>query len=86
MFISTLLDITDNIGTGTKGVILLLDVVRADGDDPYLFVVADKGTLQLDIANDLAIAHDFWLGDAASGGSAGYDQEDRHHRAVPGTA
>ena len=77
MFISTLLDITDNIGTGTKGVIPPLDVVRHDGDDPYLVVAADKGTATFsDIANDLAIAHDFWLGDAfASGGSAGYDHK-----------
>jgi glutamate dehydrogenase len=77
MFISTLLDITDNIGPGTKGVIPPPDVVRHDGDDPYLVVAADKGTATFsDIANELAIAHDFWLGDAfASGGSAGYDHK-----------
>src|SRR5271169_6603513 len=76
LFISTLLDITDNIGTGT-GVIPPRDVVRHDGDDPYLVVAADKGTATFsDIANELAIAHDFWLGDAfASGGSAGYDHK-----------
>ena len=51
--------------------------MRHDGDDPYLVVAADKGTATFsDIANDLAIAHDFWLGDAfASGGSAGYDHK-----------
>ena len=77
MFISTLLDITDNIGAGTIGVIPPPDVVRHDGDDPYLVVAADKGTATFsDIANELAIAHDFWLGDAfASGGSAGYDHK-----------
>ncbi len=77
MFISTLLDITDNIGTGTIGVIPPPDVVRHDGDDPYLVVAADKGTATFsDIANELAMAHDFWLGDAfASGGSAGYDHK-----------
>ena len=77
MFISTLLDITDNIGTGTKGVIPPADVVRHEGDDPYLVVAADKGTATFsDIANELAIAHDFWLGDAfASGGSTGYDHK-----------
>jgi glutamate dehydrogenase len=77
MFISTLLDITDNIGTGMKSVIAPPDVVRHDGDDPYLVVAADKGTATFsDIANELAIAHDFWLGDAfASGGSAGYDHK-----------
>src|SRR5262252_284691 len=76
-FISTLLDITDNIGAGTAGVIPPADVIRYDGDDPYLVVAADKGTATFsDIANELATAHDFWLGDAfASGGSAGYDHK-----------
>ena len=74
---STLLDITDNIRPGTAGVVPPLDVVRKEGDDPYLVVAADKGTATFsDIANDIAIAHDFWLGDAfASGGSAGYDHK-----------
>ena len=77
LFISTLLDITDNIGTGTTGVVPPIDVVRHEGDDPYLVVAADKGTATFsDIANEIAIAHDFWLGDAfASGGSAGYDHK-----------
>ncbi|HEY2527163.1 MAG TPA: NAD-glutamate dehydrogenase [Xanthobacteraceae bacterium] len=77
LFISTLLDITDNIGTGTTGVVPPTDVVRHDGDDPYLVVAADKGTATFsDMANDLAITHDFWLGDAfASGGSTGYDHK-----------
>ena len=76
-FISTLLDITDNIGLGSTGVIAPADVIRYDGDDPYLVVAADKGTATFsDIANELAVAHDFWLGDAfASGGSAGYDHK-----------
>jgi len=75
LFISTLLDITDNIGPA--GVIPPPDVVRKEGDDPYLVVAADKGTATFsDIANDIAIARDFWLGDAfASGGSAGYDHK-----------
>jgi glutamate dehydrogenase len=77
LFVSTLLDITDNIGVGTIGVVPPADVVRHDGDDPYLVVAADKGTATFsDIANELALAHDFWLGDAfASGGSAGYDHK-----------
>ncbi len=77
LFISTLLDITDNIGLGTTGVVPPGEVVRHDGDDPYLVVAADKGTATFsDIANEIAIAHDFWLGDAfASGGSAGYDHK-----------
>jgi glutamate dehydrogenase len=76
-FISTLLDITDTIGPGKTGVIQPPDVVRHDGDDPYLVVAADKGTATFsDIANALAAAHDYWLGDAfASGGSTGYDHK-----------
>ena len=91
LFISTMLDITDNIGSGTQpgtqGVIPPGRVVRHDGDDPYLVVAADKGTATFsDIANDLWIAHDFWLGDAfASGGSAGYDHKKTAlPRAAPG--
>jgi len=77
IFISTLLDITDNIGLGSTGVIPPANVVRRDGDDPYLVVAADKGTAAFsDIANEIAVAHDYWLGDAfASGGSAGYDHK-----------
>jgi glutamate dehydrogenase len=77
LFISTLLDITDNIGLGTTGVMPPPYVERHDGDDPYLVVAADKGTATFsDIANEIAIAHNFWLGDAfASGGSAGYDHK-----------
>ncbi len=53
------------------------DVVRHDGDDPYLVVAADKGTATFsDIANALARDYGFWLGDAfASGGTAGYDHK-----------
>jgi glutamate dehydrogenase len=74
-FISALLDITDNIEDGR--VVPPPRVVRHDGDDPYLVVAADKGTATLsDIANEISLAHDFWLGDAfASGGSAGYDHK-----------
>ena len=42
IFISGLLDITDNI-SGSR-IIPRPDVVRLDGDDPYLVVAADKGT------------------------------------------
>lgn len=76
LFISTLLDITDNYAA--DGSIVRPDnVVRHEGDDPYLVVAADKGTATFsDIANGLAIEHGFWLGDAfASGGSAGYDHK-----------
>ena len=76
LFISTLLDITDNIRH--DGAIVPPEcVVRHEGDDPYLVVAADKGTATFsDIANALSIEHDYWLGDAfASGGSAGYDHK-----------
>ncbi|MEO6102379.1 MAG: NAD-glutamate dehydrogenase domain-containing protein, partial [Pseudoxanthomonas sp.] len=75
MFIQGLLDITDNI-VGNK-IVPPVDVVRHDDDDPYLVVAADKGTATFsDIANGLAIAHGFWMGDAfASGGSVGYDHK-----------
>ncbi|MEU6539310.1 NAD-glutamate dehydrogenase [Streptomyces sp. NPDC047000] len=74
-FISALLDITDNMAGGE--VVPPTDVVRHDEDDTYLVVAADKGTATFsDIANEVAQAYDFWLGDAfASGGSAGYDHK-----------
>jgi glutamate dehydrogenase len=70
-----LLDLTDNIKDGK--VVPALDVVRWDGDDPYLVVAADKGTATFsDFANKIAKEYDFWLGDAfASGGSSGYDHK-----------
>ena len=75
LFVSSLLDITDNLGP--EGVIPPANVARHDGDDPYLVVAADKGTATFsDIANAIAIERKFWLGDAfASGGSAGYDHK-----------
>jgi len=76
LFISTLLDITDNYAPDGK-IIPPDSVVRHEGDDPYLVVAADKGTATFsDIANGISIEHDYWLGDAfASGGSAGYDHK-----------
>ncbi|HEY1474162.1 MAG TPA: NAD-glutamate dehydrogenase [Pseudolabrys sp.] len=76
LFISTLLDITDNIHPDGS-IIPPPSVVRYEGDDPYLVVAADKGTATFsDIANAISIEHDYWLGDAfASGGSAGYDHK-----------
>ncbi|MDX3849046.1 NAD-glutamate dehydrogenase [Streptomyces sp. AK02-01A] len=75
IFISALLDITDNLVGGE--VVPPADVVRHDEDDTYLVVAADKGTASFsDIANEVAVAYNFWLGDAfASGGSAGYDHK-----------
>ena len=74
-FVSGLLDLTDNLVSGE--VVPPPDVVRHDGDDPYLVVAADKGTAAFsDIANELSAAYGFWLGDAfASGGSSGYDHK-----------
>jgi glutamate dehydrogenase len=74
-FVSGLLDITDNIVDGQ--VIHPPEVVRHDGDDPYLVVAADKGTAHLsDTANSVSAQYGFWLGDAfASGGSHGYDHK-----------
>ena len=74
-FIRGLLDVTDNLVGGE--VVPPSQVVRHDGDDPYLVVAADKGTATFsDIANEIAIEYGFWLGDAfASGGSAGYDHK-----------
>ncbi|MEU9830484.1 NAD-glutamate dehydrogenase [Streptosporangium sp. NPDC048047] len=75
MFISGLLDITDNLVDGR--VVPPADVVRHDEDDTYLVVAADKGTATFsDIANEVAKDYGFWLGDAfASGGSVGYDHK-----------
>jgi glutamate dehydrogenase len=77
LFISGLLDVTDNVDTATGVVTAPADVVRRDGDDAYLVVAADKGTATFsDIANDVAKSYGFWLGDAfASGGSVGYDHK-----------
>jgi glutamate dehydrogenase len=75
MFISAMLDVTDNLVDGK--VVAPDRLVRHDGDDPYLVVAADKGTATFsDTANEIAASHGFWLGDAfASGGSAGYDHK-----------
>ncbi|MDC0013803.1 NAD-glutamate dehydrogenase, partial [Pseudomonadales bacterium] len=81
IFIQGLLDLTDNLVKGE--VVPPRDLVRYDDDDYYLVVAADKGTAAFsDIANEISIANNFWLGDAfASGGSVGYD-----HKAMAITA
>ncbi|MGH3320615.1 MAG: NAD-glutamate dehydrogenase [Streptosporangiaceae bacterium] len=75
-----MLDITDNLAGGSSGsaVVPPADVVRHDGDDPYLVVAADKGTAAFsDLANSIAREYGYWLGDAfASGGSTGYDHKE----------
>ncbi len=74
-FIHALLDITDNLRG--EEIVPPDDLVRLDGDDPYLVVAADKGTATFsDIANAISAEHGFWLADAfASGGSNGYDHK-----------
>src|SRR5215216_5403638 len=74
-FIGALLDLTDNLVGGR--VLPPAGVVRHDSDDPYLVVAAEKGTTTFrDLANEVAVARGFWLGDAfASGGSTGYDRK-----------
>ncbi|EWT04956.1 NAD-glutamate dehydrogenase [Intrasporangium chromatireducens Q5-1] len=75
MFISGLLDVTDNLVDGAP--VPPPRVVRHDEDDTYLVVAADKGTAKFsDIANAKSADYGFWLDDAfASGGSAGYDHK-----------
>ncbi len=76
LFLSGLLDVTDNLD-GEGMVIFPPRTVTYDEQDAYLVVAADKGTASFsDVANDVAASYGFWLGDAfASGGSAGYDHK-----------
>ncbi|HEX8937868.1 MAG TPA: NAD-glutamate dehydrogenase domain-containing protein [Sphingomicrobium sp.] len=75
IFIRSLLSVTDNLVNDK--VVHPERVVIHDGDDPYFVVAADKGTATFsDIANEIALSRNFWLGDAfASGGSNGYDHK-----------
>jgi glutamate dehydrogenase len=80
ILIRGLLDLTDNIvadGIDGHRIVPPPQIVRYDGDDPYLVVAADKGTATFsDFANAISEEYGFWLGDAfASGGSAGYDHK-----------
>jgi glutamate dehydrogenase len=74
-YLRALLDVTDNLNGTT--VVPPPQVVRRDGDDPYLVVAADKGTATFsDYANAVSKEYGHWLGDAfASGGSVGYDHK-----------
>ncbi len=75
LFIGALLDLTDN--RDGEQIAPPARVICRDGPDPYLVAAADKGTAAFsDIANAIALARGFWLGDAfASGGSKGYDHK-----------
>jgi glutamate dehydrogenase len=74
-YLRGLLDLTDNLAGGRA--VPAPQVVRHDGDDPYLVVAADKGTATFsDFANEVSKEYGHWLGDAfASGGSVGYDHK-----------
>ena len=75
-YVRALLSITDN--RDGDQILPPANVVRYDGDDPYLVVAADKGTATFsDAANRIAVQeYNFWLADAfASGGSNGYDHK-----------
>ncbi|MBC5782716.1 NAD-glutamate dehydrogenase [Ramlibacter sp. USB13] len=74
-YLRGLLDLTDNLVNGKT--VPPPQVVRIDGDDPYLVVAADKGTASFsDHANAVSAEYGHWLGDAfASGGSKGYDHK-----------
>ncbi len=73
--INAMLDLTDNLTDA--GSVHPAGVAVLDSDGPYLVVAADKGTASFsDIANEIALARGFWLGDAfASGGQHGYDHK-----------
>jgi glutamate dehydrogenase len=61
VFIGALLDVTDTL----DGIVLdpPKDVVRLDGDDPYLVVAADKGTATFsDTANRISLDAEFLAG------------------------
>jgi glutamate dehydrogenase len=75
IFIRSLLSVTDNLVNDK--VVHPEGVVVHDGEDPYFVVAADKGTATFsDVANEIALSRNFWLGDAfASGGSNGYDHK-----------
>jgi len=75
-YLRALLDLTDNLAGGRP--VPPPQVVRMDGDDPYLVVAADKGTASFsDYANQVSQEYGYWLDDAfASGGSAGYDHKE----------
>jgi len=71
-FIDNMLDLVDNVINDE----IQRDkrIVAYDGDDSYFVIAADKGTANMsDVANNIAIKRNYWLGDAfASGGSNGF--------------
>ena len=75
IYINALLDLVDNYIDGE--IIKNENVVSYDEDDPYFVVAADKGTSNMsDVANNISISRNYWLGDAfASGGSKGFNHK-----------
>ena len=71
LFLSCLLDVTDNIVAGE--VVAAPGVIRRDEDDVYLVVAPDEGTASLsELANRVSQDRGFWLGDSfAAGGLHG---------------
>jgi len=71
-FIHNLLDVVDNYDNAQFVRNPL--IVAYDEEDSYFVVAADKGTANMsDVANEIAINRNYWLGDAfASGGSNGF--------------
>ncbi|MFT5171240.1 MAG: glutamate dehydrogenase, partial [Candidatus Marinamargulisbacteria bacterium] len=76
-YIQALLDITDTIDSKGK-IKTAKNTISYDSQDPYLVIAADKGTASFsDLANQVSIENNFWLGDAfASGGSSGYNHKE----------
>ncbi len=74
-YVGALLELTDD--RRGDAIVHPDGLVIHDEPDPYLVVAADKGTATFsDVANEVAEAHGFWLGDAfASGGRYGYDHK-----------
>ncbi|MGA0242694.1 MAG: NAD-glutamate dehydrogenase domain-containing protein, partial [Candidatus Marinamargulisbacteria bacterium] len=74
-FITAMLQLADNIIDNQP--VINDQRIAYDDVDPYFVVAADKGTATFsDIANDVSISHNFWLGDGfASGGQYGYDHK-----------
>ncbi|MCJ8326349.1 MAG: NAD-glutamate dehydrogenase [Campylobacterales bacterium] len=76
LYINANLDLVDN--RFNNEIIRDKRIVAYDEDDAYFVVAADKGTASMsDIANDISISRNYWLGDAfASGGTNGYGHKD----------
>ncbi|MFG1766932.1 NAD-glutamate dehydrogenase [Micromonospora parva] len=67
-FVGAMLDVTDNIVSGQ--IVPPEDVVRHDGDDPYLMVSTDEDNPTFSaITNETFAARNFWLRDSSSGNS-----------------